>query len=69
MPELVEQARWVFERYGIDAASYCFEVSDAYDFLVHTERKFDVILCLGFFTTSMIQFDCYSSWQTPAPTS
>ena len=49
MPELVEQAHWVFERYGVDAASYGFEVADAYDFLAHTERKFDVILCLGFF--------------------
>lgn len=48
--ELVDQARFVFEKAGIDREKYSFEVGDAYEFLENASPgEFDVILCLGFF--------------------
>lgn len=48
--ELVEQARFVFEKHEIDQERYRFEVGDAYDVLEKADPgEFDVILCLGFF--------------------
>jgi len=49
-PELIEQAKFAFERNGVDQGQYRFEVADAYEFLSKSApQMYDVVLCLGFF--------------------
>lgn len=48
-PELVDQARFVFEKKGIPPEKYNFILADAYRYLKDNADSYDVILCLGFF--------------------
>lgn len=49
VPELVEQANFVFDKYAVPKDRYHFAHAGAYQFLEQTKDQFDVILCLGFF--------------------
>lgn len=47
--ELIDNAKVTLTQYGINPASYRFERGDVFELLGGGDRKFDVVLCLGFF--------------------